>query len=105
MGGDARDARGASRRRARCAVGNVSFRAIESFARLRVARRASNVVDGARSGGEAATWILAATDRAGDSTGAAAGDGETRPGRSRTRPGRGGEGARERNDGDVDVMC
>ena len=46
---------------------SVLFRATDSFARLRVARRASNVVDGARSGGEAATWILAATDRAGDS--------------------------------------
>ena len=48
-------------------MGNVLLRATESFARLRATRRASNVVDGARSGGEAATWILAATDRAGDS--------------------------------------
>ena len=67
MGGNARDARGVSRRRARHAVESVLFRATDSFARLRATRRASNVVDGARSGGEAATWILAATDRAGDS--------------------------------------
>ena len=67
MGGDARDARGVSRRRARYAVGIVLFSTTDSFARLRATRRASNVVDDARSGGEAATWILAATDRAGDS--------------------------------------
>ena len=94
MGGDARDARGVSRRRARQAVGNVLFRATDSFARLRATRRASNVVDGARSGGEAATWILAATDRAGDSATRLATGRRDRIDRGRERC-EGGGGARE----------
>ena len=75
-------------------MGNVSFRAIDSFARLRVSHRASNVVDGARSGGEAATWILAATDRAGDSATRLATGRRDRIDRGRERC-EGGGGARE----------
>ena len=94
MGGDARDARGVSRRRARYAVGIVLFSTTDSFARLRATRRASNVVDGARSGGEAATWILAATDRAGDSATRLATGRRDRADRGRERC-EGGGGARE----------
>jgi hypothetical protein len=64
----------------------------------RVARRTSSTAPVPE-----ATWILAATDRAGDSARRLATG--RRDGSIEDASGARGEGARERNDDDFDVMC